>query len=92
MKKRILLLSALISAISCVGCGNNAEIEALRKENRELRHQLNELSSEKKSTQPTQSPVNTSTSTDSQENTVKFNYINTEPFNNCLFDGRTKSN
>lgn len=87
MKKRILLLAALILALSCVGCGSKAEIEALRKENRELRHQLNELSSEKKSTQPTQSPVNTSTSTDSQENTVKFNYINTEPFNNCLFDG-----
>ena len=37
MKKRILLLVALLLALSCVGCGNNAEVEALRKDVDELK-------------------------------------------------------
>lgn len=44
MKKRILLLAALILALSCVGCGNNAEIEALRKDVDELKNEIHNIS------------------------------------------------
>ena len=42
MKKLLTALLAAALMISCVGCGNNAEIEALKKENEELKSQLKE--------------------------------------------------
>ncbi len=40
MKKVLISLIAIIMILSAAGCGNNAEIEQLRKENEELRQQV----------------------------------------------------
>lgn len=53
MKKSISMAIALIVSLSCVGCGSKAEIEALRKENRELRQKLAALNTQT----PQASPV-----------------------------------
>ena len=53
MKKLLTALLAAALIISCVGCGNNAEIEALKKENEELKAQLKE-SNNTQAVSPTQ--------------------------------------
>lgn len=40
MKKLLIALSAVTIALSCAACGNNEELEALRKENEELKQSL----------------------------------------------------
>lgn len=40
MKKIFITTLAMAIAISCIGCGNNAEMEALKKENEELKAQM----------------------------------------------------
>ena len=41
MKKFIALTLMSALALSCIGCGNNAEMERLKKENEELKEELN---------------------------------------------------
>lgn len=69
MKKLLTALLATALMISCAGCGNNAEMERLKKENEELKTQLNESNSD--SENATES--NTSSAKDDSLKQLKIN-------------------
>ena len=68
MKKFIALALMSVLALSCVGCGNNAEMERLKKENEELKTQLNESNSDSENTTET----NTSSTKDNSLKQLKL--------------------
>lgn len=80
MKKFISLLMLVILIFSCSACSNNAELEALKKENEQLKAQLSgDLPAEINEEESGNEAI--------QDGTISYGQIKTSEFSDCLSDG-----
>lgn len=89
MKKILTIALSIMILLSTTACGTNAELEALRKENEELKQQLVSTQNPKSTPSATISPVNKSDISQYSSNvtTISFNFIDTSELTGFLCDG-----
>ena len=101
MNKKIVFTLSLVLLVSASGCGNSTQIEQLKRENEELRQQLNEVQNVNSPTptaspsidyNPTNAPADTTGQAPalSVGETITFEFVDTSEFPNCLTDGTYK--